>query len=104
MDLVEVTDNQIKGRNTNVTFARVEGGFRLTGLYGGQNVDLVIDEKGARAHQTRYVREESGAYVDAELPQNCFFLVGEAARLDAPPWPELPLALLAANFGVKKWW
>jgi hypothetical protein len=104
VDLVEVTDNQIKARNTNVTFARVEGGFRLTGLYGGQNVDLVIDEKGARAQQTKYVRDASGAYVDPELPQRCFFLVGEAARLDAPPWPEVALALLAANFGVKQWW
>ncbi len=102
VDLVEVTDTQIKGRNTNVAFTRVDGGFRLKGLYGGQNVDLVVDEKGARAQQTKYVREESGAYVDPELPQNCFFLVGEAARLDAPPWPELALALLAANFGVKR--
>ena len=72
------------------------------GVHRGQNVDLVFDGKGTRAHQTKYVREASGAYVDPELPQNCFFLVGEAVRLDAPPWPELALALLAANFGVKR--
>ena len=102
VDRVEVTDTQIKGRNTDVTFIRVDGGFRLKGVYGGQNVDLLVDGKGARAHQTKYVREASGAYVDPELPQNCFFLVGEAVRLDAPPWPELALALLAANFGVKR--
>lgn len=104
VDSLAVTGSRITGRNTDVTFTRVGKGIRLAGVYGGQNVDLVLDETRARAQQTTYVREPSGAYVNPDVPQQGFFLVGEAARLDAPPLPELALAALAANFGVKGWW
>ncbi len=60
VDLVEVSGSHIKGRNTDGAFTRVDGGIRLTGVYGGQNVDLAIDQKTARSRQTKYVRDDAG--------------------------------------------
>jgi hypothetical protein len=61
-----------------------------------------VDGKGARAHQTRYVRDASGAYLSTDPPNLYLFLVGDAARLRDPPWPELALAALCAGWGVRQ--
>jgi hypothetical protein len=47
------------------------------------------------------VREADGAYVSKDVPGWRIFLVGEAARLDDPPWPELALAALLGGWGVQ---
>ena len=99
--MLEIQEGRITGPAVNVTFTRVEGGFRLAGLWFKRNVDLVVDAKGARDHQTRYVREASGAYASTDLPNLYIFLVGDAARLEDPPWPELALAALSAGWGVR---
>lgn len=98
--VLEIQEGRITGPAVNVTFTRVEGGFRLAGLWFKRNVDLVVDAKGARDHQTRYVREASGAYASTDLPNLYIFLAGDAARLDDPPWPEIALAALSAGWGV----
>ncbi len=94
-----VEGSRITGPGVDVTFTRVEGGFRLAGLWFKRNVDLVVDAKGARDHATRYVREASGAYASSDVPNLYLFLVGDAARLEDPPWPELALAALAGGWG-----
>jgi hypothetical protein len=96
-----VEGSRIIGPTVDVTFTRVEGGFRLAGLWFRQNVDLVVDGKGARSHQIRYVRDLSGAYVSTDDPNLFLFLVGDAARLEDPPWPEMALAALDGGWGVQ---
>ena len=53
------------------------------------DVDIVVDAKGARARAFRYVRNEKGAYVSVDAPGNLVLLEGEAARLVDPKWPEI---------------
>ncbi len=98
---LEVEGSRITGPAVDVGFERTEGGFRLTGLWFKRSVDLIVDGKGARSHATRYVRDASGAYVSTDLPNLYLFLVGDAARLGDPPWPELALAALCAGWGVQ---
>ncbi len=93
--------SRLTGPKVNVALARVEGGFQLTGLWFGQYVDLVVDAKGARSHGLSYVRQASGAYESADDPSQYIFLVGDAARLEDPPWPEFALAALSAGWGVR---
>lgn len=61
--------------------------LEVTGYCFMYSVDLLLDSKEARAHQLRWVRDASGAYVSVDAPQTYFWLVGDAARLDEPPWP-----------------
>jgi hypothetical protein len=86
----------------DVSYTRVEGGLRLSGLWLGYSVDLLVDGKGVTEHGLRYVREGDGSYVSKDLPGWRIFLVGEAARLDDPPWPELALTALVGWWGVRR--
>jgi hypothetical protein len=99
--VLEASDGRITGPSVNVTVTPVEGGFRIFGLWMGRNADLVVDATGARAQQIRFVRQTDGAYVSSDLPNVYIFLVGEAARLDPPPWPELALTALVGGWGVQ---
>jgi hypothetical protein len=96
-----VEGSRITGPTVDLTFTRVEGGFRIAGLWFKQNVDLRVDGKGASSQGLRWVRDPSGAYVSTESPSEYLFLVGDAARLADPPWPELPLAALLIGWGVQ---
>jgi len=96
-----VEGSRITGPTVDITFTRVEGGFRLAGLWFRENVDLTVDGKGARAQHLRFVRDPDGAYVSTDSPGQAIVLIGDAARLDDPPWPELPLAALLSGWGVK---
>jgi hypothetical protein len=98
---VEVSADRITGPEVNVNFTRVNGGFLLAGLWLSRNVDLLIDEKGAYAQGIQFTREPDGAYVSKEVPGWRVYLVGDAVRLDASPWPELPLAALCGGWGVR---
>ena len=99
--VLTVSTGRITGPSVNVTVTPVEGGFRVSGLWMGRNADLTVDATGARAQQLRFARQADGAYVSPDLPNMYVFLVGEAARLDAPPWPELALAALVGGWGVQ---
>ncbi len=98
---LEVGADRITGPEVNVNFTRVNGGLLLAGMWLGRNVDFVIDGRGANAQGIPFTREPDGAYVSREVPGWRVYLVGEAARLDAPPWPELPLAILCGGWGVR---
>jgi len=99
--VLKVSPGRITGPSVNVTVTPVEGGFRISGLWMGANADLVVDAKGARAQQIRFVRQADGSYVSGDLPNMYVFLVGEATRLDDPPWPELALTALVGGWGVQ---
>jgi hypothetical protein len=99
--VLRVEPGRITGPSVNVTVKPVEGGFRISGLWMGRNADLVVDAKGARAQQIAFVRNADGSYVSSDLPNMYIFLVGEAARLDDPPWPELALTALTGGWGVQ---
>jgi hypothetical protein len=100
--VLTVQDSRITGPAVNVTYTRIEGGFRLTGLWFKRNVDLTVDGTGARAQAYRYTRNPAGAYVSSETPNNYVLLQGEAGWLDDPPWPHLALAFLCFGWGVEK--
>jgi len=93
--------SRITGTAVDVNFTRVEGGFRLTGLWFGRGVDLLVNGKVAVAEEGPWVRDPSGAYVSKDFPYLYLFLIGDAARLDDPPWPEMALAALAGGWGVQ---
>jgi hypothetical protein len=99
--VLRVSPGRITGPAVDVTVTPVPGGFKLFGLWMKRNVDLVVDGKGARAQQTSFVRQPDGSYVSGDLPNMYIFLVGEAVRLDDPPWPELALTALTAGWGVQ---
>ena len=99
--VLEASAGRITGPSVNVTVTPVEGGFRVSGLWMGRNADLVVDATSARAQQIRFVRQTDGAYVSSDLPNMYIFLVGEAARLADPPWPELALTALVGGWGVQ---
>lgn len=91
-----------RGGPVERSFTRMAGGFRLAGLWFRQNVDLTVDGKGSQAQQVRYVWDPSGAYVWTDSPGQSIVLVGDAARLEDAPWPELALAALLSGWGVKE--
>ena len=99
--VLQVAPGRITGPSVNLTVTPVEGGFRVFGLWMGRNADLVVDARGARSQQIRFERQPDGSYVSGDLPNMYIFLVGEAARLDDPPWPELALTALTGGWGVQ---
>lgn len=96
-----VEGSRITGPSVDVTLSRVAGGFQVSGLWFGQNVDLVVDARGAESKGDTFVRDASGAYVSTDDPDQYVFLVGDAARLEDPPWPEIALAALLGGWGVR---
>jgi hypothetical protein len=60
-----------------------------------------VDAKGAQAQQVCWVRDPSGAYVSTGSPGQSLVLMGDATRLEDPPWPELALAALLSGWGVR---
>ena len=100
--LVELTvvGSRITGLGTDVTFTKVDGGFRLTGLWMMDNVDLTVTKESARAQQERYKAVAPGRYVTASVPPLAVQLAGEATDLDDPKFPEVALAALSLGWGV----
>ena len=98
--VLKVNGPRITGDNIDLTLTRLPDGFRISGIFFKEDVDLVVDAKGARARQFRYVRNDKGAYVSVDVPGNVVIFEGEAARLDDPKWPEIALAAVAARWGV----
>jgi hypothetical protein len=98
--VLKVNGSRLTGDKVDLTLTRQPDGFRLTGTFFKNNVDLVVDAKGARAQQFRYVRNDKGDFVSVDVPGNFVRLDGEAARLEDPKWPEIALAALAARWGV----
>lgn len=98
--VLTVSGSRITGDKVDLTLTRLPDGFRITGLFFKDDVDIVVDAKGARARQFRYVRNAQGAYASVDAPGNLVFLEGEAAPLQDPKWPEFALAAVAAGWGV----
>ena len=98
--ILKVDGSRLTGDKVDLTLTRLPDGFRLTGTFFKDNVNLVVDAKGAQAQQFRYVRNDKGAYASVDVPGNFVLLEGEAARLEDPKWPEIALAALAARWGV----
>jgi hypothetical protein len=96
-----VSGNRITGPGTEVTFTRITGGFRLTGLWSKCNVDLRITDSEAVTQMGRSVRQGDGSYPQPDWPRMTKTLVGEAANLADPPWPQLPLTMLVAGWGLR---
>ena len=92
--------SRITGLGTDVTFTKVDGGFRLTGLWMMDNVDLTVTKESARAQQMRFRVTSPGRYVAATVPPLSVQLSGEATDLDDPKFPEVALAALSLGWGV----
>jgi len=97
---LQVEGSRITGLGTDVTFTKVDGGFRLTGTWMMDNVDLTVTRDSARAQQMRYVASAPGRYVAASIPPLAVQLAGGAADLDDPKFPEVALTVLALGWGV----
>ncbi len=94
-------EGRLTGPQVNVSLTRAEGGFRISGLWLGDNVELVVDGTGARSQGDDFVRDASGAYVSTDDPELAVFLVGDAARLENPPWPQFALGALSVGWGSR---
>ncbi len=99
--VLRAAPGRITGPSVKVAVTPAEGGFRVLGLSMGVNADRVVDAKGPRAQQIRLARQPDGSCVSGDLPSTCIVLVGEAARLDDPPWPELALTAPVGGRGVQ---
>ena len=90
----------ITGLGTDVTFARIDGGFRLTGIWMMDNVDLTVTRESARAQRVRFTSLGGGRYQTPSVPPLFVQLSGEAANLEEAPFPEVALAVLSIGWGV----
>lgn len=97
---LEIQGNRITGMGTDVTFTKVDGGFRLTGIWMKDNVDLTVTKETARSQQERYRVVSPGRYATSSVPPLAVQLTGEAANLDDPKFPEVALTVLALGWGV----
>ncbi len=98
-ELVEVSGNRITGPNTTLTSTRVDGGFLLDGLWCGSRFSLLLTGQKAVAEGREYLRGPDGGYTCPALSGTRVVLYGEANRLEDPPWPQMALAALAAQWG-----
>jgi hypothetical protein len=96
---VELTyvDGRITGPSVNVRYTPVPGGFRLDGLWLGDNVSLEVTTKHADVRSDRWARDAAGNYVSPN--QTTVEFLGEAARLDAPTMPQMALMTLLFGWG-----
>ena len=99
----EVTPDRIQSNSADVKLTLVPGGFRLSGLWYGRNVDLEVTTRGAQSQGLAYGRDASGCYLPDGISPYRLCLGGEAARIERPPWPEIAFALLPLHMGVDKY-
>ena len=97
---LKVEGSRITGLGTDITFTKVDGGFRLTGLWMKDNVDLTVTKESARSQQVQYKVTGPGLYVASSVPPLSVQLSGQAANLDNPKFPEVALAALSLGWGV----
>jgi hypothetical protein len=64
-------------------------------------VDLRITDSEAVTQMGRSVRQEDGSYPQPDWPRMTKTLVGEAVNLTDPAWPQLPVMMLVAGWGVR---
>jgi len=91
-------DGRITGPSVNVRCTPVPGGFRLDGLWLGENVNLEVTSTYAQVRSDRWTRDAAGNYVSPNLSTVEF--LGEASRLDAPTMPQMALMTLLFGWGV----
>jgi hypothetical protein len=91
--------NRITGPSINVLYTPIPGGFRLDGLWFGENVRLEMNTKYAQVRSDRWVRDAAGNYVSPDLSTMEF--LGEAARIESPTMPQMALMLLLFGWGVR---
>ena len=92
-------DGRITGPSVNVRYTPVPEGFRLEGLWLGDNVRLEVTTKFAQVQGDRWARDAAGNYV-SPLFSTVEFL-GEAAQLDPPTMPQMALLVLLFGWGVR---
>lgn len=97
---LQIQGTRITGMGTDVTFTKMDGGFRLTGIWMKDNVDLTVTRDSARSQQERYRIVAPGRYATASVPPLAVQLTGEAANMDDPKFPETALTVLALGWGV----
>ena len=97
--LVTVSGNRITGTGTNLTWTRVDGGFRLEGFWFYYRFRLLLTRDRAVADGREFTRGADGAYTSPALPGLRVVLEGDASRLDDPQWPQVALAALAISWG-----
>jgi hypothetical protein len=93
------TEDRIMGPSVNVRYTPVPEGFRLEGLWLGDNVRLEVTATYAQVQGDRWVRDTAGNYVSPLLSTVEF--LGEAARLDSPTMPQMALMVLLFGWGVR---
>ena len=92
-------ESRITGPSVNVRCTPMPGGFRLEGLWLGDNVRLEVAGKYAQVQGDRWVRDAAGNYVSPLLSTVEF--LGEATGLDTPTMPQMALMLLLFGWGVR---
>ncbi len=92
-------ESRITSSSVNVRYTPMPGGFRLEGLWLGDNVRLEIAGKYAQVQGDRWVRDAAGNYVSPLLSTVEF--MGEATGLDTPTMPQMALMLLLFGWGVR---
>lgn len=91
--------SRITGPSIDVLYTPIPGGFRLDGLWFGENVRLEMNTKYAQVRSDRWVRDAAGNYVSPDLSTVEF--LGEAGRIESPTMPQMAIMLLLFGWGVR---
>jgi hypothetical protein len=98
---LEITGSRITGPGVNVSLSLVEGGgYRLTGIWMKANVDLTVTPESCRDRFSNAPALAPGVY-GGSVEDPWMRMTGDAARVDAPRWPQVALAALSIGLGVQ---
>ncbi|MEY2669360.1 MAG: hypothetical protein RJA59_1998 [Pseudomonadota bacterium] len=97
--LLEVSGNRITGEGTNLTYTRVDGGFRLQGFWRYDRFNLLLTREKAVAAGREFRTDEKGAYSAGGAAGMRIVLEGRATGLGDPPWPQMALTVAAVGWG-----
>ena len=92
-------EGRITGPSVNVRYTPGPDGFRLDGLWFGDNVSLEVTTKFAQVRSARWIPDAAGNFVSPDRETVEF--LGEARRLDAPTMPQMALMVLLFGWGVR---
>ena len=97
--LLEVSGNRITGEATNLTYTRVDGGFRLEGFWRYDQFSLLLTREKAVAAGREFLPDARGAYTAGGAAGTRILLEGRATGLGDPAWPQMALTAAAVDLG-----
>ena len=87
------------GEGTNLTYTRVDGGFRLEGFWRYDRFNLLLTREKAVAAGREFLPDALGAYTAGGAAGTRILLEGRATGLGDPAWPQMALTAAVVEWG-----